>query len=186
MYLKNRAKYGKPMKIIHAGEYYVTSENEMIGTLLGSCIAVCLWDSKHMVGGMNHFMLPGRISKVDIFKDRSARYGITAMNELLDNMIRQGADRKDITAKMFGGGSVLEYANRTNSIPDDNIRIAKVMLELADIQIMQLDVGGKYSRKVLFDNLTGKAYIRKTTNSKTIEKIVTQEINDLQRRNLMP
>jgi len=67
MYIRNAWKYGKPLKIIQAGEFFVSDTNEFIGTLLGSCISVTLHDPVNKISGLNHFMLPGRISSVDIF-----------------------------------------------------------------------------------------------------------------------
>ena len=83
MYLRHSSKYGKGIKIIHPGEYYVSSRDEIIGTLLGSCVSVCLIDLVSGISGLNHFMLPGRITSSNIFTDRSARYGVTAINELI-------------------------------------------------------------------------------------------------------
>ncbi len=182
MYIRNSQKYGKPLKIIHAGEFYASKDDEIVGTLLGSCIAVCLHDPVNKVGGMNHFMLPGKISKVDIFKDRTARYGITAMNELVDAVINLGARRENLVAKVFGGGSVLEYRHKVTTIPEDNVRVARIMLELADIQIVQTDVGDTCSRKVLFDVKSGRAYLKKTRNRKIIEDVATREIEYTKRK----
>ncbi|HMB20097.1 MAG TPA: chemotaxis protein CheD [Spirochaetota bacterium] len=181
MYIRNAWKYGKPLKIIQAGEFFVSNTNEFIGTLLGSCISVTLHDPVNKISGLNHFMLPGRISSVDIFEDRSAKYGITAINTLIDEMVKKGAHRKDIVAKIFGGGSVLEYEKRTNTIPMDNIRLARIMLEMEDIPIIQSDVGGKYTRKLLLDVLSGKVYCRRTTNKKIMEKVKKEEFEYVSR-----
>lgn len=175
MYIRNSWKYGKPLKIIQAGEFFVSNADEFIGTLLGSCIAVSLHDPVNGISGLNHFMLPGRISRVDIFEDKSAKYGITAINTLIDEMEKKGAKRKDIVAKLFGGGSVLEYEKRTNTIPMDNIRLARIMLEIEDIPIVQSDVGQKYTRKLLMDVKTGKVYCRRTLNKKVVEKVLREE-----------
>lgn len=175
MFIRKTTKFGKPIKIIHAGEFYITEKDELIGTLLGSCVAVCLFDSKSGIAGMNHFMLPGRISKVDIFKDRSAKYGITAINKLIEKLIKKGAERKNLVAKVFGGGSVLEYKGRETSIPQDNVRLAKIMLEMEDIPIIESDVGGSYTRKLLMDVKSGKVYQRKTTNKKLLDEVRLKE-----------
>lgn len=177
MYLRHSQKYGKNIKIIHPGEYYVTGLDEMIGTLLGSCVAVVLWDDEKKIGGMNHFMLPGRISENDIFKDRTARYGITAINELMKSMVDNGALRKNITAKIFGGGHVLEndLMETSVTIPMDNIRLARVMMEIEDVPIIKSDVGEHYTRKLLFDVHSGKVYLKKTQRADVVEKIAEEE-----------
>jgi chemotaxis protein CheD len=168
-------RYGKEIKIIHPGEFYVSSEDELIGTLLGSCVAVCLIDHEKGLAGMNHFMLPGRISNRDIFADRSARYGITAINQLLEAMEKRGAVKKSITAKIFGGGHVLENTDMTNTIPLDNIRLAKIMMEIEDIHITHSNVGDNFTRKLLLDVKSGKVFLKKSTRKDVFEEIAKRE-----------
>ncbi len=171
MYKLNTMKYGKAIKIINAGEFYVSSSDEFIETLLGSCVAVCLYDPINQISGMNHFMLPGRISKVDIFQERSAQYGVIAIEKLLNEMIKKGAERKNLIAKVFGGGSVIEFKNEkaVHAVPLDNIRLAKVILEMEDIPISKIDVGDSFTRKILMDVKTGAVYVRKTTSKEVFE-----------------
>ncbi len=171
MYIRDMTRYNKPIRIIHPGEFYVSTEDELIGTLLGSCVAVCLTDLEHGVSGMNHFMLPGRISEVDIFADRTARYGITAINSLLDRMIKMGAERRNMTAKLFGGGHVLATDMENITIPADNIRLSRVMMEIEDIHITSSDVGENYTRKILLDVKTGKVYLHKTSRQDVYARI---------------
>ncbi|MBN1531984.1 MAG: chemotaxis protein CheD [Spirochaetes bacterium] len=176
MYLKETRRYGKPVKIIHAGEFYTSGNDELIQTLLGSCVAVCLYDPVRRISGMNHFMLPGRISRVDIFNDRSARYGITAINTLIEAMLGMGSEKKSIVAKVFGGGSVIEYRQRAKSIPEDNVRVARVMLEMADIQMLEIDTGGAYSRKIVMDVLSGEVYCKKSASEKIAARVFSRQL----------
>ncbi len=171
MYIRKSSKYGKAIHIIHPGEFYLSDADIIIGTLLGSCVAVCLYDLESGIAGMNHFMLPGRISSTDIFSDKSARYGITAVHQLLDAIVKRGAKRKNIQSKIFGGGHVLNTGNEHASIPSDNIRLAKVMMEIEDIPIVTDDVGGIFTRKVLLDVKTGKVFLSKTTKEEVYSKI---------------
>lgn len=171
MYIRNSQKYGKPIKIIHPGEFYVSDGDEIIGTLLGSCIAVCLHDPERGVSGMNHFMLPGRISGTDIAKDKTAKYGITAINKLITALEKLGADSERLTAKIFGGGEVLDGVIASSTIPADNIRLAKVMMEMEDIQIQEIDVGGIFTRKILMDVKTGGVYLKKSTRKDVMMEI---------------
>ena len=175
MYERKSIRYGKVIKIIHPGEFYVSSTDEIIATLLGSCVSVCLYDPERLIAGMNHFMLPGRIASTDIFDDRSARYGITAINELLIHMEEAGSSRSKIIAKIFGGGHVLDGVTDIATIPLDNIRLAKIMIEIEDIPISQIEVGGVYTRKILMDVVTGKVYLRKTTKKQVYSKIDDRE-----------
>lgn len=165
MHLKNITRYGKDVKLIYAGEFYVSKEDEIIGTLLGSCIAVCLLDVKNGVSGMNHFMLPGKVTQVDMLNSRSAKYGVTAINELLASMVAAGAERSNIQAKLFGGGEVLDFEKKTTAIPENNIRLARIMMEIDDIPILEEDTGGKFIRKVLLEVKSGKVFLKKSLKS---------------------
>lgn len=175
MYVRHSAKYNKQIKIIHPGEFYVSKENELIGTLLGSCVAVCIYDPVARIAGMNHFMLPGRISSSDIFADRSARYGITAVNELISTIISKGGVKDNFHSKIFGGGHMIEVEKKSSTIPLDNIRLAKVMMEMEDIPVLKTDVGGNFTRKLLMDTTTGKVYLKKTTREDVLKTVTTRE-----------
>ncbi len=171
MYIRNSHKFGKEIKIINAGEYYVSRTDELIGTLLGSCVAVCLYDNVNMISGMNHFMLPGKISKVDIFQDRSAKYGIIAIRELVTAMKKNGAKQKNLSAKIFGGGNVMEIERKVHTIPEDNVRLANILLEIEDIPIVETDTKGPYTRKLLMDVISGKVYLKKTRNREILLQV---------------
>ncbi|MBN2158590.1 MAG: chemotaxis protein CheD [Spirochaetes bacterium] len=175
MHVPHSTKFGKKVKIIQPGEYHVSSEDEMIGTMLGSCVSVCLYDPVVKVSGMNHFMLPGRIVQSDMFNDKSARYGVTAITELLMLMEKHGAERKNIRAKVFGGGNVIPAMRGTNSIPFDNVRLACLMLEIEDIPIDEMAVGGSNARKIIMEVATGTVFMKTITRSDVIEKIKDQE-----------
>lgn len=181
MYIRNNTKFGKDIKIIHPGEYYVSGLNELIGTLLGSCVAVCLFDPEKGLAGMNHFMLPGRITSRDIFSDKKAKYGITAINRLMASMFEGGSKKENIIAKIFGGGHVLDSIKTSSSISDDNVRLARLMMEMEDIPIVENDVGGEFTRKLLLDVKTGKVYLKKSTRKSVIEEIERQELEYAQR-----
>ena len=182
MYIRKSSKYGKRVRVINAGEYYTSAEDELIGTLLGSCVAVCLYDRVRQISGMNHFMLPGRISKADIFQDRSAKYGIIAMNKLLERLREMGAERCNIVAKIFGGGSVLELEQRVITIPDENVRLAKILLEMEDIPITEFDTGGRFTRKVMMDVQSGRVYLKKTTGREMLKMVHSEEVAYARRR----
>ncbi len=175
MHIPQRSRFEKKITIIQPGEFHASAEDEMIGTLLGSCVSVCLHDPVRRVSGMNHFMLPGRIVKANIFMDRSARYGISAINDLLALMEKLGASRKDLIAKVFGGGRVIVSTFDSNTIPFDNIRLARVMLEMEDIPIVEMEVGGSNARKILMDVRDGRVFLKNIMKSKLIEKINQDE-----------
>lgn len=165
MHLRNVTRYGKDVKLIYAGEFYVSQDDEIIGTLLGSCIAVCLFDNVKGIAGMNHFMLPGKVTQIDAKNIRSAKYGVTAITDLLALMESSGAERKNIRAKLFGGGEVLDFEKKTTAIAENNIRLARIMMEIEDIPILEEDTGGKFIRKVLLEVKTGKVFLKKSLKS---------------------
>lgn len=178
MFVGTSVKYGKEIKIIYPGEYYVSENDEIIGTLLGSCVSVCLYDTERGSSGINHFMLPGRISEADIFRDRSAIYGITATYELIAKVEEEGSDKKNLIAKIFGGGHVMEtYGSikETNSIPFDNIRLARILLEMEDIPIVEMDVGGLYARKIMMDVKSGSVYVKRTSRREVFNEVMAME-----------
>ena len=152
----------RDMTIIQPGEYYVTKKDEVIATVLGSCISVCLRDSQTGVGGMNHFMLPGDFRIEDIFNSQSARYGMYAMELLLGEIIKLGGGREHLNAKVFGGGHVLaSVAKNTGSVPQSNIEFVKAFLSMEGIPVLSSDVGGVHGRKILFVPKTGQVFVKK-------------------------
>lgn len=169
-------KLGKNLTIIYPGEYYVTDGDELIGTLLGSCVAVCLHDNVKKIGAMNHFMLPGKINEREIPDNDYTRYGLASMNTIINEMLRKGAAREHLTARVFGGGNIIKSLSspeRPSMISSDNVRMAKLMLEMEDIPIVGMDVGSDYTRKIIFDVDTGRVYLRKI-RGKEISKLVLE------------
>jgi chemotaxis protein CheD len=162
MHKTHNNQFKRDMIIIQPGEYYVTNKDEVIATVLGSCISVCLRDSKAGVGGMNHFMLPGDFRVDDIFNSQSARYGMYAMELLLGEIIKLGGGREHLGAKVFGGGHVLASVSKEHStVPQSNIEFVKAFLSMEGIQVLNSDVGGIHGRKVLFMPKSGQAFVKK-------------------------
>jgi chemotaxis protein CheD len=175
MYRRFNNQLKRDMIIIQPGEFYVTNKAEVIGTVLGSCISVCLRDTKKNVGGMNHFMLPGDFRVEDIFKSQSARYGMYAMELILGEIIKLGGGREHLSAKIFGGGHVLASVGRTQgSVPQSNIDFVKAFLSMEGIPILSSDVGGEHGRKVIFFPDTGKVFVRKL-KPEAEKEIIVQE-----------
>ena len=135
------------------GEYFVHPEDILVMTTLGSCIAACLWDREAKVGGMNHFMLPdGEAS--------SGRYGSFAMELLINEMMKRGATRGTMEAKVFGGGQVVEGMNTMN-IGERNTAFVIDYLKTERIPILSKDVLGPHPRKVCFLPASGKAMVKR-------------------------
>jgi chemotaxis protein CheD len=132
---------------LHPGELIATREPAAVKTILGSCIAVCLWDGERAIGGMNHFVMPrGAQSAVP-----PGRFGLYAIPALIDAMIEQGARMERMQAKLFGGASMLASgAPRANHIGAQNLAIASELLKRAGIPVVGRDVGGPRGRKIVF------------------------------------
>ena len=135
------------------GEYFVYREDILIMTTLGSCIAACLWDREARVGGMNHFMLPEGDSD-------TGRYGSYAMELLINEMMKLGATRATMEAKVFGGGQVIDGMSTMN-IGERNTDFVIDYLKTERIPIMAKDVQGPYPRKVCFLPASGKAMVKR-------------------------
>jgi len=150
------------------GEYFVANEEIVIMTVLGSCIAACIWDSRVRVGGMNHFMLPDGEGN-----DGFGRYGSYAMELLLNEMFKMGARRETMQAKVFGGGAVMAGFTAMN-VGERNTQF--VMNYLADehIPVVSKDVLDIHPRKVCFFPVTGKAMVKRLAHSHP-EKLVVEE-----------
>ena len=132
---------------------FVSKDPYVIKTILGSCVAICLWDEKLKIGGMNHFMLPNWNGN-DL---ASPKYGNIAVDKLVERMLILGSDIKNLRAKIFGGGELLKSCNASASmIGERNIRVARLMLEEKGIPVVASSTGGKMGRKILFLTDTGE------------------------------
>ena len=141
------------------GEYFVADEDMVIMTVLGSCIAACLWDSRSRIGGMNHFMLPdGDLA------DASGRYGSYAMELLINEMLKMGARRETIQAKIFGGAQVMHNFTTMN-VGERNTNFVLNYLHTERIPIVSEDVLDIYPRKVVFFPVTGKAMVKRLAHA---------------------
>jgi chemotaxis protein CheD len=135
------------------GEYYVDNEDLLVMTTLGSCIAACLWDRNARVGGMNHFMLPEGSGD-------SGRYGSFAMELLINEMMKRGASRMTMEAKIFGGGAVISGMNSIN-VGERNTQFVTEFLATERIPIVSKDVLDIYPRKVCYLPFSGKAMVKR-------------------------
>jgi chemotaxis protein CheD len=146
---------------ISPGEYYFTKENMMIVTVLGSCVSACIRDNISGIGGMNHFMLPdGGSADKDSPVSESMRYGTYAMEVLINQLLRNGARRENLEAKIFGGGNVLRSFTTTN-VGDRNAAFVKKFLKDERIRVTGEDLLDIYPRKVYYFPKTGKVLVKK-------------------------
>lgn len=150
------------------GEFFVHDEDILIMTTLGSCIAACLWDRERKLGGMNHFMLPEAEGGGD-----SGRYGSFAMELLINEMIKRGATRSTMEAKVFGGGAVISGMNSIN-VGERNTAFVLDYLRTERITVVSKDVMDIYPRKVCFLPHSGKAMVKRLASANT-EALLAQE-----------
>jgi chemotaxis protein CheD len=167
-------KLGRKVTVLKPGDFHATRDGEVLYTVVGSCIATCIYDLKRTIGGMNHFMVPGLLHPSDILTSDLGRYGMFAMELLIGELIKLGAQRKDLQAKLFGGGHVLKFRQRDGDITESNIQFAKKFLELEGIPLIKQDLGGTVGRKVLFFSDTSRVLLKRF-DVKVDERVLQEE-----------
>lgn len=162
MFRHSISRFEQELVTIHPGEYFATAEDTIISTVLGSCVAVGLYDAEAKVGGLNHFMLAHDYGKSDLVRSPDARYGMYAMELLINDLMKLGARRAALGAKVFGGGAVLRFeGGGVSKIPGGNIDFAFEYLDKEGIPLLASDVGGKEPRKIFFFARTGKVLLKR-------------------------
>ena len=146
------------MAKIMPGEYYVTVENEYIGTVLGSCIAACVRDPITGIGGMNHFMLPNSVMKSQSLVSDAYRYGNFAMEHLINDVMKLSNVRDRLEFKVFGGGNIIKGSTR---IGEKNIEFVLEYLAIEGFKVSAQDLGGNHPRKIVFHPSTGKVLLKR-------------------------
>jgi chemotaxis protein CheD len=149
------------------GEYHVSREDMVQVTVLGSCVAACIRDTRTGYGGMNHFMLPDGGGEGN--QDAPARYGVYAMEVLINSLIKLGANRQYFEAKVFGGGNVMRVLSQSN-VGQRNAEFVLDFLAAEKIRVAARDLEDIYPRKVYFFPASGKVRVKKLldTHSRTI------------------
>lgn len=142
------------------GEYYVTAQEMVIVTVLGSCVSACVRDRLSGIGGMNHFMLPESVHEAGNPASASARYGTYAMEVLLNDLAKLGAKRGSLEAKVFGGGNVLRGFTQ-GTVGERNAAFVQAFLSTEGIRVVAEDLLDVYPRKVYFFPRTGKVLVKK-------------------------
>lgn len=181
--------HSSSVAVIEPGQLYVTNQPELIMTTLGSCISACVRDPITLVGGMNHFMLP---SKGNIYqsnaeeKNNAMRYGNWAMEYLINEILKNGAKRRNLEVKIFGGGGTLD----NSAVCDLNIQFITEYIHDENLKLLAKDVGGADARNVIYNAVTGKILMKKlkTAQRELIESertysksiMQSQEGNDVQ------
>lgn len=158
---------------LYPASLHVFRERGLISTILGSCVAVCLYDVSLRIGGMNHYMLP-------LWNGEglaSPKFGNIAIERLYDRMMYLGCERKNLKSKVFGGGEVVDAMSTHFNIGQRNIEVAMRMLDSYSIPVIASNVAGTQGRKIVFDTGSGDVrmkFIAKNTPVPTIPSFGSQ------------
>jgi chemotaxis protein CheD len=158
------------------GEYYVSAQEEMISTVLGSCVSACIRDAERNIGGMNHFMLPepmnGERNDWSAAIGRAARYGSDAMEQLINAVLKAGGRREALTVKIFGGGRVLA---QMTDVGQRNVAFVKRYLETEGLPLVAADVGDIYPRQLQFFPVSGRVRVRQLRSQRDAELAANEQ-----------
>ncbi len=142
---------------LNPGQIIATAEPTRITTILGSCVGVCLWDSRSRVGGMNHYLLPTGASG-----ESSLRFGRVAIPSLIEQVLALGCRVDDLRAKVVGGACVLDVLqNEGKHLGDQNVELAMELMNQAGIPVVGVHAGGHRGRKVIFQTFDGVAMVKR-------------------------
>lgn len=142
------------------GEYYATGRDMLIVTVLGSCVSACIRDPVLGIGGMNHFMLPHAAGDGSVTVSGSARYGTHAMEILINQLLKMGAQRERFEAKLFGGGNVMRGFTVAN-VGQRNALFAQEYMKMEGIRVVAQDLLDDCPRKVYFFARSGRVLVKR-------------------------
>ncbi len=166
------------------GEFYVTTYDEVIVTVLGSCVSACVRDRVFSIGGMNHFMLPAsqperQHDANSAWGSMATRYGNYAMEALINSILKHGGRRENLEIKIFGGGKILE---KMTNIGSKNIQFVHEFIRMEGLKLIAEDVGDIYPRKVQYYPMSGKVRMKKlrSLHNNTIIERETRYLDTLE------
>ena len=168
-------RIGKSLYIIYPGDHYASNEDCYIGTIVGSCLVVCLYDYLKRVGGMINFVVPGTVGTLGILNDDISRIGILNMEYLMGDMVKLGCNRHNMKAKIFGAGYTENAKLGQVSLPENNIKFVKEYFNLERINIEKTDLGGNFRRKLYFSSRDGIVYRKVLLNNEEFSEFITLE-----------
>jgi chemotaxis protein CheD len=145
---------------LHIGEYRASAEPRVFYTLLGSCVAVCLFDQEARIGGMNHILLPGRAVDQERLGN-VARFGHDAVELLVGALVEAGASRRRLRAKLFGGGHVIRQMDESSSPGFRNVQFINLLMKDERIPVVISDLGGYEARKIWFRTDTAEVLLKR-------------------------
>lgn len=158
----NERDFGQLAVKVLPGEFFVADEDVVLTTVLGSCVSACIWDPRLRLGGMNHFLLPEGTEADPL--SASGRYGAFAMEQLINELIKRGARKASMEAKVFGGGHVMKNFT-TMRVGQRNAEFVLGFLRAEGIRVASQDLLDVHPRRVAFFPTTGRALCKKLTRT---------------------
>lgn len=158
-------------QFLFPGQLITCQDETLISTVLGSCVAVALYDVHLGVGGLNHYLLP---SGEDVGNKPSPRYGNIAIEELVQKILALGASRHNLRAKIYGGAKVISFSEFGEAVGKKNIDYAENALKQLGIPIVEKQVGGVQARTITFNTRTSEVLVKTAVPNKNEIKIKTR------------
>ena len=153
----SRPTNGRAAFYLHPGRIFAAAEPYEVTTILGSCVAVCIWDPLRCVGGVSHYQLPSWVGSAQ----SSPKFGNVAVGQLIERILELGGAKQNLQAKIFGGACVIEAFRRIDGhLGSMNVQMAVTLLGSAGILVAAEDVGGQRGRKLVFHTDDGAAWIK--------------------------
>lgn len=174
--LKSRNnRTGKPVMIIYPGEHYATNEDFYVASVVGTCLAVCVYDIRVKAGGMVNFVVPGTAGTSNLIHDDIFRIGILNMEYLMGDLVKLGCDRHFMKAKIFGAGYINDSPHNSIALTENNIKFVRDYFDFEKIDIEKSDLGGHLRRKIYFSPLTGAVFRRHLRNNEEYSEFIALE-----------
>lgn len=179
-------RFQRKSVVLLPGDYYVTGDSgETIVTLLGSCVAACIRDTRLGIGGMNHFMLPREKKRMELssanvkdwmfeYDNKSARYGSVAMEFLINEIIKRGGQRRNLEAMIFGGGKIGEEISL--EVGKNNVTFVKEYLAIEGIPIKAQDTDNTWPLKVYYMPDNGEVYVKRVKSEDKAEIVQREKL----------
>lgn len=175
MLMSQGDRAGKTLYLLYPGDHYASRDDCFIGTIVGTCLVVCLFDYSARLGGMINFVVPGTVGTNGLLYDDISRIGILNMEYLMGDMVKLGADRHNMKAKIFGAGYTENSRVGNISLPENNIRFVKEYFDFEKIRIEKMDIGGGFRRKLYFSPIDGTVYRKLLQNNNEYSEFVSLE-----------
>ena len=178
-------QFGKELYILYPGDYHASKDDCVLGTVTGSCLVVCLYDTTRRIGGMGHFIVPGTVGTEGLYRDAIAAHGVANMEYILGEIVKLGGDRKYLKAKVIGAADLRNAGSVNGGLTVGMIRFIDEYFRSEKIPVVSEDLGGNYRRKIYFYPREGKAYRKVLMNNSESSEFsrMEQEYIDRELRN---